>query len=187
MLYLKQPTATHGESAARAWLERAGQQGHEQARLHLARLQLGDVSDAASLSRAAATLRELADDGMPEAQTEYGLVHVFGRGLPSDVEEGTFWLKQAALQGYAPAQFNLATLYAQGMGLAPDPVAAYAWLSLAAAHDPAAADALSMLEKRLSQSERPRALALAGELASKLAQAPESGHEVSEQIQSGGP
>lgn len=152
------------DAQARRWLEAAAAQDHEGARLQLAKLDLTAVDDSESTARALASLRELAHAGEPEAQMHYGLMLVFGHGGTSDPEEGRFWLRQSALQGYTPAQFNLGTIYAQGIGTETDLARAYAWLALGADSNEAAGDALRAVEERIADDERTRALEVLADL-----------------------
>lgn len=156
------------EGAAQVWLESAADKGHPGARLALARLDLAHDEDPARMARAAATLGELAHGGDAEAQMQFGLLNVFGRGVAADPEEGRFWLRQSALQGHIPAQINLGAIYAQGIGTTADPVQAYAWLKLAADDDVQARRALDDLATKLATTEKAGAETLAAELAAKI-------------------
>ncbi len=155
------------ESQATRWLVAASAQGHESARLALARLDLAHVDEPTRLARAAAQLRELADDGNAEAQMHYGLLNTFGRGVPENPEEGRFWLRQAALQSYVPAQMNLGTLYAEGIGTPADPIQAFAWLKLASDSNAQASAALARVAAGITAEQRAEAEILAIELAAK--------------------
>ena len=87
------------------------------------------------MAHAATLLRELAHSGDSEGQMQFGLMNLFGKGLPLDEGEGRFWLRESALQGLVAAQVSLSSVFAQGIGTARDPIAAHAWLSLAAEQD----------------------------------------------------
>ena len=98
---------------------------------------------------------------------QFGLMNLFGKGLPLNEEEGRFWLRQSALQGLVGAQVNLSAVYAQGIGTGADPVQAYAWLSLAAAQDDKIKPMLAELASRLEPGQRTQGEAMALDLKHK--------------------
>lgn len=155
------------ETPAMNWLDAAARQGHEPARLAIARLDLAHAEEPARLARAADALRDLADTGNAEAQMQFGLLNTFGRGVAVDHEEGRFWLRQSALQGYAAAQMNLGAIYAEGIGTTADPVQAFAWLKLASASNALAGEALARVAERITPEQRAEAEVMATELAGK--------------------
>ena len=65
-----------------------------------------------------AALRELAEGGDTEAQTEFGERYEDGRGLVQDYDVAVSWFRRAAEQGYAPGQAALGFMYARGRGVA---------------------------------------------------------------------
>lgn len=166
LLEAREPGET-GADEARRWLEAAAAQDHEAAQLQLAKLDLAAADDPDSTARAVRRMSELANAGEPEAQMHYGLMLVFGHGGTTDPEEGRFWLRQSALQGFTPAQVNLGTIYAQGIGVEADLAEAYAWLALGADSNAAANDALRAVEARLGSAERERGLAVLADLRSR--------------------
>lgn len=77
-------------------------------------------------------LRDRADQGDPEAQSDLGVLYLQGRGVGRDDAEAARWFQRAADQGYAPAQQTLGALYAFGRGVPVDLVAAARWYREAA-------------------------------------------------------
>ncbi len=74
-----------------------------------------------------ATLRELAEAGDAEAQTELGERYEHGRGVEQDYGTAVSWFRRAAEQGYAPGQAALGWMYGAGQGVAQDDVEAARW------------------------------------------------------------
>ena len=59
--------------------------------------------------------RKAADQGDAEAQSNIGVLYLFGQGVPVDYPLAAAWLLKAALQDNADAQFNLGLLYVKGV------------------------------------------------------------------------
>ena len=76
---------------------------------------------------------ELAEQGYANAQSNLGLMHAKGQGVPQDYKQAVKWYTKAAEQGDADAQFNLGLMYAKGQGVPQDNVYAHMWFNLAAA------------------------------------------------------
>lgn len=55
-----------------------------------------------------------------------------GQGVPKSDEMATFWVKQAALQGYSTAQYHYGMALLEGRGVPADPGQAAFWLDRAA-------------------------------------------------------
>ena len=113
--------------------------------------------------RTASAFREfgkLANAGDPEAQMQFGLLHVFGHGSSVDYEEGRFWLRQSALQGYTAAQINLGSIYARGIGTDVNLIKAYAWLKLGAEDSPIADKALKDVHQHIKENDQKMAEAM---------------------------
>ena len=72
-------------------------------------------------------LRELAEAGDAEAQTEFGLMYEAGRDVVQDHAVAVSWFRRAAEQGYAPGQANLGFMYATGRGVVQDDAEAVRW------------------------------------------------------------
>ena len=83
-------------------------------------------------AKAVAACRKLADQGMPKAQFNLGLMYAQGQGLAQSYTEAAKWYRKAADQGYAKALNNLGSLYYSGRGVPKDYVQAYMWVDLAA-------------------------------------------------------
>ena len=78
------------------------------------------------------SLRELAEEGDAEAQTEFGERYEHGRGVGRDYEVAVSWFRRAAEQGHAPAQAALGYMYSAGLGVGQDHEVAAAWSRRAA-------------------------------------------------------
>ena len=72
-------------------------------------------------------LRELAEAGDAEAQTELGERYEHGRDVEQDYGTAVSWFRRAADQGYAPGQAALGWMYDAGQGVAQDDVEAARW------------------------------------------------------------
>ena len=79
-----------------------------------------------------AALRELAEAGDAEAQTELGERYEHGRGVAQDDRAAVSWFRRAAEQGHPPGQAALGFMYATARGVAQDDVEAVHWFRRAA-------------------------------------------------------
>ena len=77
-------------------------------------------------------LRELAEAGDAEAQTELAERYEHGRGVGQDYAVAVSWFRRAAEQGYAPARAALGFMYGTGRGVEQDDAEAVRWDRLAA-------------------------------------------------------
>lgn len=138
---------------------------NEAARLLVAQVHLLHAGEPERAALALAGLRPLAEAGNPEAQYQLGMMLVLGQGIPTDYEEGRFWLQQASRAGFSLAQVNLAGLYERGLGGKPNPVEAAAWYEIAVANGEAAAGTvLARLRDGMSPPELAQADAMVVEL-----------------------
>ncbi len=78
-----------------------------------------------------AIVRPLAEQGVPFAQFNLGVLYDNGHGLPEDNALAMQWYRKAAEQGLPQAQVNLAIMYEEGEGAPPDYAQAYFWYALA--------------------------------------------------------
>jgi TPR repeat protein len=78
------------------------------------------------------SLRSLADQGQPEAQTDLGLRLAKGIGTPKDYGAAVPLLQHAAAQGYARAQYYTGVMYERGYGVTRDYGVALDWYRRAA-------------------------------------------------------
>ena len=74
-----------------------------------------------------AALRELAETGDAEAQTELGERYEDGRDVAQDYTVAVSWFRRAAEQGYAPGQAALGFMYSRGRGVVQDDAEAVRW------------------------------------------------------------
>ena len=78
-------------------------------------------------------LRELAEAGNAEAQTELGERYEDGRGVAQDYVAAVSWFRRAAEQDYAPGQAALGFMYDTGRGVEQNHEAAFQWYRSSAA------------------------------------------------------
>src|SRR4030043_536095 len=62
-------------------------------------------------------IKPLAEQGLPEAQFNLGLMYYTGQDVLQDYPEAVRWYRKAADQGFAEAQFNLGKMYYRGQGV----------------------------------------------------------------------
>jgi hypothetical protein len=74
----------------------------------------------------------LAEQGLPLAQYNLGVMYYNGQGVPKDYAEAAKWYRKAAEQGFAEAQTNLGIMYFTGLGVPKGYVLAHMWFTLAA-------------------------------------------------------
>ena len=74
-----------------------------------------------------AALRELAEAGDAEAQTELGERYEDGRGLEQDYGVAVSWFRQAAERGHVPGQAALGFMYGTGRGVDRNDAEAVRW------------------------------------------------------------
>ena len=80
--------------------------------------------------QAAIWFRKAAEQGLPEVQTNLGVLYEEGRGVPRDYVLAATWYRKAAEQSYAEAQANLGFAYGKGHGVPQDYAEEYFWLDL---------------------------------------------------------
>ena len=80
----------------------------------------------------AKVFRVSAEQGNPDAQYQFGLMYVEGRGVKRNLEEGTRWIRLAAEQDHVDAQFRLAEAIVAGQGESRNEAEAAKWYRKAA-------------------------------------------------------
>lgn len=78
------------------------------------------------------TLHTQANQGVPDAQVNLGVLYIGGKGVPRDYKKAAQWFEKAAVQGNAEAQLFLGVLYHNGQGMPQNDAQAYMWYSHAA-------------------------------------------------------
>ena len=78
-------------------------------------------------------LRQMAENGDPSAENEFGLRYATGDGVKLDESEAVRWFTRAAEQGNVAAQSKLGAIYYAGRGVPQDYNQAYFWMLLARA------------------------------------------------------
>ncbi|MDB4521411.1 sel1 repeat family protein [Akkermansiaceae bacterium] len=73
------------------------------------------------------TVRERAEAGDAEAQSNLGAMYYTGNGVPKDYVEAVKWTRKAAEQGDAEAQATLGIMYQTGEGVPQDYAEAVKW------------------------------------------------------------
>lgn len=76
-------------------------------------------------------LRQLAEQGNPEAQWQLGARYHNGEGVPKDDVQAMLWFQRAADQGNVMAQATLGAYYWAGRGVPQDLTKAYFWSAVA--------------------------------------------------------
>lgn len=88
-----------------------------------------------------AELREKAEQGDAEAQTQLGAQYVKGEALEKDIDAAICWWKKAADSGYAEAQYKLGICYHFGFGVKKSRKLAKRWYEKAASQHHRSAEA----------------------------------------------
>jgi hypothetical protein len=83
-----------------------------------------------NFAQAATWFRKAAEQGLPVAQTNLGVLYEEGRGVPHDYVLAATWYRKAAEQGNAEAQADLGFAYGKGHGVPQDYAEEYFWLDL---------------------------------------------------------
>ena len=91
-----------------------------------------DPSDIDVTELPIAALRELAEAGNAEAQTELRERYEDGRGVGRDYAVAMSWFQKAAEQGHAPGQAALGFMYDTGRGVEQDDTEAVRWFRCSA-------------------------------------------------------
>ena len=107
----------------------------------------------ASISAAAASLRDSAAAGDAGAEFEFAL-RLSKAGMARDPHAAAQWFEQAANRGLPIAEYRLATLYEKGVGVTRDLPAAMSWYAKAATAGQRAGDAQSRRHARRGVDRR---------------------------------
>jgi hypothetical protein len=121
------------------------------------------------IAQAVKWFRKAADQGNAGAQNNLGVKYDNGQGVPKDYAEAVKWYRMAAEQGNTIAQVNLGGMYGKGHGVPKDLVQAHVWWNIAGANgNEDAKKNLAIAEKRMTDSQKEKAMDLARELFAKL-------------------
>lgn len=82
--------------------------------------------------QALAWYQKAAAQGHPVAQTNLGVMYLFGLGVAPDLAIAVKWFEKAAAKGYFPAQYAMGYIYRYGLGVRQDNHTAYQWVTRAA-------------------------------------------------------
>jgi len=77
-------------------------------------------------------MKQLAENGDGNAQTNLGFMYFSGQGVSKSYAESVKWYRRAAEKGHATAQFNLGLMYANGQGVPQDYTESLKWYRRAA-------------------------------------------------------
>ncbi len=115
-------------------------------------------------------LRKAAVSGHAEAQTCFGSLYHFGKGVEIDYTEAANWYQKAAIQGERKAQYNLGLMYHNGQGVPANDIKSYAWLSIVAETGDIkkVQKYLSILKEEMAKEEITEALLEVDKLKSKI-------------------
>jgi uncharacterized protein len=75
-----------------------------------------------------------ARTGDAKSQSGLGYLHLFGFGVPQDIDLAVYWYKRAADQNEPEAQAYLGSFYLEGRGVQRDLIEALKWCELATWH-----------------------------------------------------
>ncbi|RLJ22123.1 sel1 repeat family protein [bacterium endosymbiont of Escarpia laminata] len=87
--------------------------------------------EAGDYKSAYTSFRDLAEEGVVDAQYYLGMLYLYGQGVRKSDSRGVEWLKQAAGNGSYQAAANLGQMYISGEGVALNETVAIQWLELA--------------------------------------------------------
>jgi hypothetical protein len=87
---------------------------------------------AVDLGEAERWIRLAAEEGVPDAQFNLGVMYEDGKGVSRDISEALRWYRLAAQRGFANAQINLSNCFHNGLGVGQNESLAAWWISLAA-------------------------------------------------------
>ncbi|TCK18034.1 TPR repeat protein [Thiogranum longum] len=112
IMYLNGRGVEQDFDATLLWLERAAENGSEQAASKLRRIKSQKKKFTATLKR--------AESGDSKAQYDIGMMYLKGRGVKLDPDEGRKWLEKSAAQSNEKAKARLAILLIKGDGGSKD-------------------------------------------------------------------
>jgi localization factor PodJL len=85
-----------------------------------------------NFERAALWFREAADNNVPNARYNLGVLHHQGLGQERDLDRALYWYREAAKLNHAEAQYNLGIAHIEGIGTEYNPPLAAAFFERAA-------------------------------------------------------
>ena len=113
------------------YLEKAAKTDNANAKYYLYKALL-DIPENQNEEEAIKWLKEAAQLGLAEAQSELGVCYQTGRGVEKKLEEAVGWFQKAADQNDAFAQNRLGNRYQLGEGVSKDLEKAFQWFQRAA-------------------------------------------------------
>ena len=140
-------------SEAYALCRQAAAQGLTQAQVELGRMYARGWGTAQRYGEALVWFEKAAQQGDRDGERNLGWLYDQGYGVARDYNIAAKWYRLAADQGDAEGQYALAKLYLDGNGVRKDPVQAYCLLTRAATANKKAADAILVLNRKLSPEQ----------------------------------
>jgi len=119
---------------AQWWYRKAAEQQYNAAKVNLAALLLNSPTgaSAAEISEASKLVRKAADEGLPEAVFDMGVLSENGIGQTKDMNEALRWYHLGAEKKDTRAMLRLGMIYAEGIGgIEPDKATGANWLAQA--------------------------------------------------------
>lgn len=95
------------------------------------RLAVQNENNLRNLKRAVVLYKLSAEKGDPQAQYRLSQKHLFGLGVPQDIQEAVRLLTMASKQGYPDAELSLAQLYEFGKGVEQNRALSFTYYQLA--------------------------------------------------------
>lgn len=74
-------------------------------------------------------MKPLTEQGYVDAQTTFGKMYEYGKGVTQDYKTAIKYYTLAADQGYAYGQYRLGRMYEYGKGVIQDFTRAHMWFS----------------------------------------------------------
>lgn len=121
------------EQAETLWLQVKSGPNFAQSAYNLAILYESDLGAHATNDNVLRWYRVAAEEGLIEAQFNYGGLFYQGQRTTKKIEDAIYWWSQAANQGHHQAQHNLGVLLFEGTEIPRDLHNAYQWFALASA------------------------------------------------------
>jgi uncharacterized protein len=164
LLYLRGDGKPENPDRAAQHLRYAAEQGIAQAQYDLATLYATGAGQTiqANATESATWMEKAADQGLAEAELEFGVSLFLGRGVEPSKTKGMLYFKSAAEKGVAAAQNRLARCYALGLGTDINLLEAAKWHTIAQRQG-ITDDGLDRALVKLSRADRTTASRLADE------------------------
>lgn len=164
LLYLRGDGKPESPDRGFLHMRYAAEHGIAQAQYDLATLYAAGAGQSVqpNATESATWLERAADQGLPEAELEFGISLFLGRGVEPSKSRGVMYFRSAADKGIAAAQNRLARCYALGLGTDLNLIEAAKWHTLAQRQG-LADEGLDKVLAKLSRADKTTAARLADE------------------------